>query len=195
MSERHYLTGLVAAVLLVATTPADAIQSLGVLRITVAVTARDQPATPVPRYLLLISDNPASAPPRRILTQADGSVEVRLAPGNYTVESDRAVAFEGQAYLWTQIVEVVAGRNTVLALTSGNAEIGAITADTMSLGVPMADAPAPVRRRDGIVTIWTPIARASGTLINANGLLVTGHQALEGDGGGKPFLAGLWRCN
>lgn len=176
--------------LLVAATGAGAIQPPpGVLRITVVVTGGDQRVTPVGRHLLLISDNPASAPPRRILTQADGSVEVRLNPGNYTVESDRAVAFEGQAYQWTQMIDVVAGRDTTLALTSGNAEIGAITADTATLFVPMAEAPASTRRQDGIVTIWTPITRASGTLIGSNGLLVTGHKALDGDGG-NPFLDG-----
>lgn len=144
----------------------------------VAVTGGGQQVTPVGRHRLLISDNPASAPPRRILTQADGSVEVRLAPGNYTVESDRAVAFEGQAYQWIQMVDIVAGRDTVLALTSANAEIGAITAETASLFVPAADAPAvPVVRLEDRVTIWTPLARLSGTVLGGNGLVMTRHHA------------------
>ena len=63
----------------------------------------------MPRHLLLVSDNPASTVPRRVVTAADGTVTVRLPPGNYTVESDRAVAFQGRAYQWTQTLEVPAG--------------------------------------------------------------------------------------
>ena len=68
-------------------------------------------AMPVPRHALLISDNPASGPPRRILTALDGTVEVRLPPGSYIVESDRPFAFQGKGYQWTQVVDVVAGRD------------------------------------------------------------------------------------
>jgi len=188
LTGRHHLTGLVVAVLLVATTVLRASQAPGVLRIIVAVTGGDQRVTPVGRHLLLISDNPASAPPRRILTQADGSAEVRLAPGNYTVESDRAVAFEGQGYQWIQMVDVVAGRDTVLALTTGNAEIGAITPETATLFVPTAESPGPARRQDDLVTIWTPLTRLSGTVIGANGLVVTSYLVINGNGGGNPFL-------
>ncbi|MDP2322147.1 MAG: hypothetical protein Q8O42_22755 [Acidobacteriota bacterium] len=161
------------AVLLVATTGVAADQPLGVLRITVVVSGGDQRVTPVPRYALLISDNPASAPPRRILTSADGAIEVRLAPGNYTVESDRALAFEGQAYVWTQLVDVVAGRDTVLALTASNAAVEAATADAVPLVEAPAASPSPARNRAATVTIWTPLTRATGTVIGANGLVVT----------------------
>ena len=77
------------------------------------------------RHALLISDNPATAPPRRIVTALDGTADVRLRPGNYTVESDQPVAFQGKAYQWTQIVDIAAGRDTVLELTADNAEVGA----------------------------------------------------------------------
>lgn len=178
MTGWYYLTGLVAAVFLMAATVLGAIQPLGVLRITVTVTSGDQQVTPVPRYAILISDNPASAPPRRILTSADGSIEVRLAPGSYTVESDRALAFEGQAYVWTELVDVVAGKDTVLALTGSTAAVEAVTADA----VPMVEAeavspsPAPARSGAAAVTIWTPLTRATGTVIGTGGLVVTTHQ-------------------
>ena len=77
----------------------------------------------MPRHALLISDNPATAPPRRIVTAVDGTADVRLRPGNYTVESDRPVVFHGKAYQWTQIVDIVAGRDAVLELTADNAEV------------------------------------------------------------------------
>ena len=83
---------------------------------------------PIVRHGLLISDNPPTREPRRVVTGADGTVAINLAPGSYIVESDRPVAFLGQAYQWTTFVEVVAGRDTALALTAKNAEVLSTTA-------------------------------------------------------------------
>src|SRR5688500_16692458 len=77
-------------------------QEASVLHIRIALLVATGRVTPVPRHLLLISDNPSTAPPRRIVTAPDGTADVRLRPGNYTVESDRPVAFEGKGYQWTQ---------------------------------------------------------------------------------------------
>src|SRR5216117_1173702 len=93
-------------------------QTLSVLHIKVVVVDADGKMTPVPRHALLISDNPATAPPRRIVTALDGTADVRLRPGNYTVESDQPVAFHGKTYQWTQMVDVAAGRDAVLELTA-----------------------------------------------------------------------------
>ena len=61
-------------------------QALGVLHIKVTLTDAARALVPVPRHALLISDNPATSTPRRVVTAADGTAEVRLRPGNYTVE-------------------------------------------------------------------------------------------------------------
>ena len=68
-------------------------QPLGVLRITVTIVDADGRARPVPRHALLISANPSSAAPRRAITALDGTAEVHLRPGNYTVESDEPLIF------------------------------------------------------------------------------------------------------
>ena len=93
--------------------------------------------TPVPRHALLISDNPATAAPRRIVTALDGTADVRLRPGNYTVESDQPIAFHGKAYQWTQIVDIAAGRDAVLELTADNAEVEPVTAATPTGAAPL----------------------------------------------------------
>ena len=103
-------------------------QALSVLHIKVVVVDAERKATPVPRHVLLISDNPASAPPRQIVTASDGTAAVRLRPGNYTVESDRPVVFHAKAYQWIQIVDIVAGRDAALELTADNAEVEATSA-------------------------------------------------------------------
>ena len=98
-------------------------QSLGVLHIRVVVRNADQQDTPVSGHALLISDNPSTAVPRRVVTRADGTVDVNLRPGSYTVESDRPLAFERQSYQWTETLTVAAGADVVLDLTAANAEI------------------------------------------------------------------------
>src|SRR6478736_273351 len=80
-----------------------------VLHVKVVLVDASGQAAPVPRHALLISENPASATPRRVVTGVDGTIAVTLRPGNYTVESDRPVTLGGKAYSWTQVVDMVAG--------------------------------------------------------------------------------------
>jgi serine protease Do len=155
-------------------------QATGSLQIKVAIVDADQKVMPIPRHVLLISDNPASAPPRRVITAIDGTAEVSLRPGNYTVESDQPVAFQGKSYEWMQIVDVAAGRTVVLDLTTRNAEIGTATASTATLSSTVESDPALLLMpwHDSVFGIWTPTAHASGFLIDANGLIVTNQRAV-----------------
>ena len=111
------------ALALLAVVAVSAQPERGTLRIKVTLADAAQAPTPVQRHALLISDNPPSAEPRQIFTAADGTVVLTLRPGSYIVESDRPVVFGGRAYQWTQVVEIVAGRDLSLDLTADNAEI------------------------------------------------------------------------
>jgi len=174
---------LIASLLtiLVMTIPqSPAPQASGSLHIKVAIVDADQKAIPIPRHVLLISDNPASAPPRRVITALDGTAEVTLRPGNYTVESDKPVAFQGKSYEWMQIIDVAAGRTLDLELTTTNAEIGAATSSTATVSSAIESAPALLLMpwHDSVFGIWTPTTHASGFLIDANGLIVTSQRAV-----------------
>ena len=83
-------------------------QTVSVLHIKVSLIDAERKATPVARHVLLVSDNPATAPPRQIVTAMDGTADVKLRPGNYTVESDRPAVLHGKAYQWTQMLDIVA---------------------------------------------------------------------------------------
>ena len=154
-------------------------QALSVLHIKVIVVDAEGKPTPVPRHLLLISDNPASAPPREIVTASDGTADVRLRPGNYTVESDRPVVFHSKAYQWTQIIDIVAGRDAVLELTADNAEIEAITSATTS-AAPLETDPSFLlpQWQDSVVALWTPSTRASGFVIDTKGVIATNQRVI-----------------
>src|SRR5919201_1002172 len=102
---------LIVAMLLLAGSQAESGQTLGMLHIRVVVADAGGKAIPVPRHVLLISDNPATAAPRQVTTALDGTADVKLRPGNYTVESDRPHVFHGKAYQWTRMLDIVAGRD------------------------------------------------------------------------------------
>jgi len=157
-----------------------AAQELSVLHIKVVLLDADRKAMPVPHHALLISDNPATATPRRVVTGADGTADVRLRPGNYTVESDQPVAFRGKAYQWTQTLDIVAGRDRTLELTADNAEAADVTAATPTGDSPIEADPSFLlpRWEASVVSIWTPIAHASGFVIDANGLVATSRRAV-----------------
>jgi S1-C subfamily serine protease len=150
-------------------------QALSVLHIKIVVVDAQQKATPVPRHALLISDNPATAPPRQIVTALDGTADVRLRPGNYTVESDRPVVFNGQAYQWTQMIDIVAGRDAVLELTADNAEVESATSATPLETDPSFLLP---QWQDSVVALWTATTRASGFLIDVKGLIATNQRVI-----------------
>lgn len=137
---------------------------------------------PLARVVLLVSDNPATGEPRRVRTEANGTVDLRLKPGSYIVESDEPVGFAGKGYAWTILVTVASGRDTRVEFTAANAEIGDAPtpqARVSSGGTQAGDAAMVLSKwRDSVVEIWTPTAHASGFLVDASGLIATSFRAL-----------------
>ena len=175
------LRAVVVATLVFASARVSSGQEVSVLHIKVVLIDAAQKVTPVPRHALLVSDNPASATPRRIVTALDGTVDVRLRPGNYTVESDQPVVFHGKAYQWTQIVDIAAGRDGVLELTADNAEVVEPAASGTATGaVPLEKDPAFLlpEWQDSVVALWTADTHASGFVVDAKGLIATNQRAI-----------------
>ena len=146
------------------------------LRVTIVLLDEAQQPTPVSRHVLLISDNPATTIPKRVLTGPDGSVSIPLIPGSYTVESDRPAILAGKAYAWTQMIDVVAGRTVTLALTADNAEVTVApeVAATAEAGTPRSDPSfLPAKWLGSVMTVWSPTTRTTGFLLDARGLIAT----------------------
>ena len=173
---------LVLAILAVAAPVAIAGQTLAVLHIRAVLTDATGRATPVARHALLISDNPQTKETRRILTGLDGTANVRLSPGNYTVESDQPLVFQGKAYHWRQTLDIVAGRDSALDLTLANAVADPIAPGTTNADTPLATDTSLLLRQwlDSVVEVWTPTAHASGFLVDTTGLIAT-NQRVVGD--------------
>ena len=155
-------------------------QVLSVLHIKVTLTDAAKASMPVPRHALLISDDPPTSTPRRVVTAPDGTANVRLRPGSYTVESDDPVAFDGKSYQWTKTIEITAGQDASLELTAENAEIGVASASSSSLLTPKENDPSLLlpEWQDSVVAVWTPNSRASGFVIDAAGLVVTNQRII-----------------
>src|SRR4051812_45074641 len=174
---------LILAALLAAIPQSASAQTPAVLHITVTLVDADQASVPVAGHALLISDNPATSAPRRVVTGADGTIDVRLRPGNYTVESDEPFPFSGKGYEWTQTLDVVSTRDTVLNLTSKNADVVPIAVSTRttsaaSSAAAAASSPVPAPWQNSVVRLWSPTSRSSGFLIDARGLIATNQRAV-----------------
>lgn len=154
-------------------------QALVVLHIKVTLTGTDRRSMPVPRHALLISDNPATSAPRRVVTAPDGNADITLRPGSYTVESDEPVTFDGKGYQWTQTLTIAAGRDVVLELTAENAEVVAARAPSSSSAAREDDPSLLLPQwQDSVVAVWTPQSRASGFVVDAAGLVVTSQRLI-----------------
>ncbi|HEX7140380.1 MAG TPA: serine protease [Vicinamibacterales bacterium] len=175
------LRTLVVAALLAAVPGIAAFQaSESILHIKVVVTAAGQRTMPVPRHALLISDNPPTATPRRVVTDMDGTANVRLRPGIYTVESDEPFVFEDKSYDWTQLIDIVAGRDAVLELTAANAAVAAISPGSAKSDTPVEVSVSSLlgEWQDSVVALWTPTTHASAFVIDVNGLVATNQRVI-----------------
>lgn len=177
---------LVIAVGLLLCTPCtdEAAQPTGILHIKITIVDADQQARPVPRHALLISENPTSAAPQRAVTALDGTAQLHLRPGNYTVESDQPLILQGKAYEWSRTLDVPAGKTTSLELTAGNAQVEAAgarqpSAASSTAGVEGSASALLLDWQNTVITIWTPTKLGSGFLIDARGLIAT-NQRLVG---------------
>ncbi len=172
--------GLILAALLSVTTPITAVQPTSILHIKVVLLDAERKPTPVPNHALLISDNPATALPRRVVTKIDGSADVKLSPGHYTVESDQPVSFEGRAYQWTQMIEISAGRDLVLDLTVENAEGESGTSSTTASAKPLEGDRSFLltQWQQSVVALWTALTHATGFVVDARGLIATNQRLI-----------------
>jgi S1-C subfamily serine protease len=137
-------------------------------------------SVPVARHILLISNNPATSPPRRTITAADGTVVLQLRPGSYIVESDRPAIVSGRAYQWIHPFEINAGRDEQVELTSANALVEAAPADAEpAAAIAAAERSSSIDRwKDSVVALWTARTHASGVLVTGDGLVATSQRAI-----------------
>jgi S1-C subfamily serine protease len=155
-------------------------QAQGVLRIHITVPGADGRPAPVAHHRLLISDNPATAPPHEVVTSRDGAAVVRLPPGNYTVESDKPMVAGGKAYSWWKMLDVPAGGEIALELTAADAMVETPDDAVTAPGTDADEGTAVLAKWQGaVVQLWMPTRHASGFLVDARGLVATSQRVVD----------------
>jgi hypothetical protein len=172
---------VVVAWLVLVAIQSNATPGTSVLHVSVSIVDAAGQPVPLARHALLVSDNPATSLPQRLVTRPDGTAEIRLRPGKYTVESDRPAVLQGRAYQWTLLVDVVAGRDATLALTAANAEVGPVTAEMETALTPPDKISASsflIKWQGSVVAIWTAHRHAAGFLVSDKGLIATSRSGI-----------------
>jgi S1-C subfamily serine protease len=170
---------LLVATLGLLSSPPTFAQALSTLHISITLPDGTGKITPVARHALLISEEPPTAAPRRVLTTLAGTADVSLRPGRYAVESDQPVAVAGKTYEWSQRIDIVAGRDATLELRADNASIETATAPATSAARSDTDPSFLASQwRDTVVGLWTPTQHGSGFVVDARGLIVSSQRAV-----------------
>lgn len=171
MSVRAAAVALTVLAAMAETTAGQAVT----LHVRVTVADADGRARAVPRHALLISDNPVTSAPQRVVTSIEGIADVRLKPGNYTIESDEPLLFGGKSYQWAQTCDVAAGRDTVLELNAANAiaEPAAAAGTSPAMNAASVATSMLIDWQHSVFAIWTPKAIGAAFLVDLRGLVAT----------------------
>ena len=141
-----------------------AAQAAGTLRVRVVLTDASGVATPVPRLVLLVSDNPPTDEPRRVRTAADGTVELKLAPGSYIVELDEPSRSAARPIPGRRSSRCVPGRRRCSISPRAMPRAADQRAHSARDSATLLTA-----WRDSVVEIWTPTRHAAGFVIDSAG--------------------------
>jgi len=95
------------------------------------------------------------------------------------VESDKPFVVRGKAYAWWKMLDVPAGRETVIELTAGNAVVDTARPDSRPQDARAAEsAPVLGQWQDAVVELWMPARHATGFLVDARGLVATNQRVV-----------------
>lgn len=145
-------------------------QSQASLNVIAILVDTDLNLKPVPRHALVL--RPASGDGQRIVTGLDGKSSISVAPGDYLLESERPVDFQGKSYRWKVAVSLKAATTSSVELSVDNASVEALANTTAGAGA--SDLPALFRRWQGsVVTVWSETGRGTGFVIDKRGLILT----------------------
>jgi Trypsin-like peptidase domain len=148
------------------------------LKVRAALYDRDLNIKPVPRLTVKLTPiAPTSGEALTLITSLDGIVETTVAPGKYRVETDKGAELFDKSYHWDLEVELTKKQN-LLELSNDNAKIEPVAAGRETHLDALA---AQYRRVKGsVVTVWTEDRAFDGTIIDAQGLVLTVQHQLKG---------------
>jgi Trypsin-like peptidase domain len=148
------------------------------LKVRAALYDRDLNIKPVPRLVVKLTPMaPPSGEALTLITSLDGIAETTMAPGKYRVTTEKGAELFDKSYKWDLEVELTKKEN-LLELSNDNAKIEPVAAGRET----HLDALAAQYKRvkDSVVTVWTEDRAFDGTIIDAQGLVLTVQHQLKG---------------
>jgi S1-C subfamily serine protease len=148
------------------------------LKVRAALYDRDLNIKPVPRLAVKLTPMaPTSGEAVTLITSLDGIVETTMAAGKYRVTTEKGVELFDKSYKWDLEVEFTK-KEGLLELSNDNAKIEPLAAGRET----HLDALAAQYKRvkDSVVTVWTEDRAFDGTIIDAQGLVLTVQHQLKG---------------
>ena len=104
-------------------------------------------------------------------------MDVRLRPGNHTIESDEPLVFQGRSDQWRQTVDSV-GRDASVNMTAANA----VTAETSQSETLAPGQASPsellMEWQANVVNLWSATARGAGFVLDRRGLILTNERVV-----------------
>src|SRR5687767_9517957 len=133
----------------------------------------------VPKFSLIIRkpSDPAFSE-IKLSTSPLGNAGIALAPGSYTVISERPLEFQDRRYSWEHHFTLDAGKSIIVDLSSDNARIGGRiatpTGRDISRGGELFKS-----LRDGVVTVQGELGPGTGFIIDQTGLVLTNQHVID----------------
>src|SRR5437899_276393 len=140
------------------------------VRVRVILVDQELSQKPVPFFLVSLKSGGKAA---EVKTSLEGTAEVQLPPGRYTVSSPKPAELSGKRFYWNLQVTLSSGEQNI-DLTNENAKVEETAAPASPAKAATNDLTEHFKRlKNSVVTVRSESGHGSGFFVDAKGLILT----------------------